>query len=68
MSTKGRRYVERVSIEWSDYMTMHLLPELFVCVVSETRAASLKTSVTPRLCFEEHSAAGPQVRKLWVTE
>jgi hypothetical protein len=60
---KGRRSAERVSIEWSCYMTMHLERE-FVCVANDTRAASLKTSVTPRLCFEEHSAAGFQVRKL----
>ena len=62
-----RRSVERVSIEWSCYMTMHLLSELFVRVASDTRAASLKTSVTPRLCFEEHSAAGFQLRNMWVT-
>ena len=37
-------------------MTMHLLPEPFGFVASATRAVSLKTSVTPRLCFEEHSA------------
>ena len=56
-----------VSIEWYCYMMMHLLSELFVRVASDTRAASLKTSVTPRLCFEEYSAAGFQVRRLWVT-
>jgi hypothetical protein len=46
-------------------MMMHL-PSEFLRVASATRAASLKTSVTPRLCIEEHSAAGTQVRKLWV--
>ncbi len=64
MSMRKRRSVESVSIEWSCYMTMHLLREPFVCVASDTRAASLKTSVTPRLCFEEHSAAGFKVREL----
>ena len=63
----GRRRAEMVSIEWACYIMMHLLSELFVRVASDTRAASLKTSVTPRLCFEEHSAAGFQVRRLWVT-
>lgn len=64
MSMRGRRCIERVSIEWSCYMMMHLLPELFGFMASATRAASLKTSVTPRLCFEEHSVAGFQIRNL----
>ena len=64
MSTKRRRSVEKESIEWSYYMTMHLPLGPFVCVASATRATSLKTSVTPRLCLEEHSAAVLQIRKL----
>ena len=67
MSMRERRRVKRPSIEWSCYMTMHLLREPFACVASDTRAASLKTSVTPRLCLAEHSAEGFQVRGLWLT-